>query len=73
MYVPCEHCGFDTEEDCKNCHLGILEMESAAYEKKLEHLYTHLEVAEWLAEYHGKYRELTLTDWVARKRAEKKG
>lgn len=28
MYIPCEHCGFDTEEDCKNCHLGILEKES---------------------------------------------
>ncbi len=34
MYVPCEHCGFDTEEDCKNCHLGIMEMESDDQVKK---------------------------------------
>jgi hypothetical protein len=50
-----------------------LEKENEAHVKEREHLYTHMEVAEWLAEYHGKYRELTLTDWVARKRAEKKG
>lgn len=28
MYIPCEHCGFDTEEHCKDCLMGILEKES---------------------------------------------
>ena len=35
MYDPCEHCGFDTEEHCKDCLLGILEMESEKHSKAM--------------------------------------
>jgi hypothetical protein len=40
-----------------------------AWQEKLDHLYTHQEVAGWLSAYHGRYRELTLTEWVAHERA----
>lgn len=41
-----------------------------AWREKLDRLYTHEEVAAWLYEYHGRYRELTLTEWVERKRSQ---
>jgi len=43
-----------------------------AWQEELDNLYTHQEVANWLFAYHGRYRELTLTEWVAAKRAKGK-
>ena len=40
-----------------------------AWQDKLDYLYTHQEVADWLFAYRGRYRDLTLTEWVARERA----
>lgn len=36
-----------------------------AWQDELDNRYTHLEVAQWLSFYHGRYRELTLTEFVA--------
>jgi len=40
-----------------------------AWQERLDRLYTHQEVANWLSAYHGRYRGLTLTEWAERERA----
>ncbi len=42
-----------------------LKAEIERLKAQLKHRYTHTEVAQWLAAYHGKYREKTLVEYVA--------
>jgi hypothetical protein len=62
-----------TPEDLAEARRKYKEEEDA-FNKKEDELLANIpeEVADWLAFYHGKYRELTMTEWVRNYREEKK-
>jgi hypothetical protein len=59
----------DERESALHTRISALESQLAAAREENKRRYTHEEVALWLAEYHGRYREKTLTAWVADRRA----
>jgi len=49
------------------------EAEIAALREERERMYTVEEVTAWLSEYHGKYREIPMTEWIRTRRALEEG
>ena len=71
--VVCLHEHADHRFNNHEARITELESQLAVALKECELRYTHEEVALWLGEYHGRYREKTLTDWVRERRAALKG
>lgn len=68
--APCPHCkgsGLVKKSDAP-LEKQLAELQ-AKYELAIEYRYTPDEIAQWLRFYDGKYRELTLVEWVQNYRA----
>ena len=75
MYSYPHMCRMDHEEighrdsEHEECPLCRANNEIAALREERERRYTVEEVTAWLSEYHGKYREIQMTEWVRARRA----